>query len=69
MTLTSQRKGEIALAAIKLQVQREGIRNFKPRAMRRRMGEFAKLTGFSVDELEQFFREMFQEVLDETLAK
>jgi len=60
------RRGEIALALLKYQIAHEGIR-LGPDT-KRELGNTAKFTKISIDELKEFSKELIEETLAEILA-
>ena len=65
--MDEKRKGEIAMALLKHQLGREGIR-LSP-DLRRELGNVAKATGIPQDELKEFERILIEELLEETFGK
>ena len=66
MTLSNQRKGEIALKIVREMLSHEGIRfdSFK-----RDIGNKAKRLGVSEEELLQFSKEIIRELYEKTFAE
>lgn len=65
--MDEKRKGEIALILLKYRMARSNLRlgpDFK-----RELGNVAKATGISLDELKEFGRIIIEELLDETFGK
>lgn len=65
--MDEKRKGEIALALLKHQMGREGIR--LTRDFKRELGNVAKETGIPPDELKEFVKIFIEELLKETFGK
>ncbi len=65
MTLSKERKGEIALAALKYQLKNKDIKINTD--MKRGLGNVAKDTGIPLKELMAFAKELLSEALDEAL--
>ncbi|MFQ5661972.1 MAG: hypothetical protein ACE5F2_01840 [Candidatus Paceibacteria bacterium] len=65
--MDEKRKGEIALKALKFKLGKEGVKLTK--GLNRELGNVSREMGVSVDELEQFFRELIQEMTDDAFAK
>ena len=65
--MTEERKGEIAFALLKYRMRREGIR-LTPE-INRELGNMAKETGIPPEELKEFGRILFGELLEETFGK
>ncbi len=64
--MDEKRRGEIALALLKYRVGREGIRLTPD--IKRDLGNVAKATGISLNELKEFVRISIREMLDEALG-
>jgi len=64
--LSEERMGEIALALIKLRLQKEGIR--LSNSTRREIGQAAKDTGISREDLEQFQIQLLPEFIGNALG-
>ena len=64
--MTPQRQGEIALKVLKHILRRRGI-NLNQEAMRD-FGNVAKAIDVSVEELKEFSKPLYQEVLDECFS-
>jgi hypothetical protein len=69
MALTKERRNEIAWLVLKHRIRKEGIRNLEPNDIRRELGNLAKATGASQEELKEFGKELLTEVLTESLEK
>ncbi len=65
--MDNRRKGEIALVLLKYRLGREGIRLI-PDA-KRELGDLAKATGVPLNELNEFFRLLIEEMLEEAFGK
>lgn len=66
--LTSQRKGEIAIALIKIEMLKDGVK-FHKNNLQRNLGEIAKFTGFPIPELKEFTRQIIQELFNECFSE
>lgn len=65
LTLTKERKGEIAYALVKAKI----VRTENPlKNLRRELGNISASLGIDTDELREFFRETFREALEEVLT-
>jgi len=65
--MDEKRKGEIAMALLKCRIHREGIRltpDFK-----RDLGNVAKETGISQNELKEFAKLFIKELIEEAFSK
>ena len=65
MALTEVRKGEIALALMRAQAKKEGLR-LQPERIRRSVGQLSGKTGIPVDELMEFGELIAQELMRES---
>ena len=65
--MDEKRKGEIAQALLKYRMSREGIRLTPD--IKRDLGNIAKETGISQDELKEFMKLFVEELLEETFGK
>lgn len=65
MTLTREKKGEIALAVLQYMLSKEGIKVGD--MLNRDLANLAKATKISLDELRKFTREMIEGMLDKNL--
>lgn len=61
--LSEQRKGEIAIALLKYDIKKRGVRLLPEN--KRQFGQVSKETGVPVDELKKFMKPIAQEILDE----
>jgi len=66
--LTQERRGQIALALLKEFITRKGAPTLEPNEVRRNLEDLAKKTGIPFKELVEFFRTLYQELLDEALG-
>ena len=64
--MTEIRKGEIALALIKNQMSHDGLRL---NSFKRALGNVAKETGISLEELLEFNRIIIEQLMEETFGK
>lgn len=64
--MDEKRKGEIALALVKYILRERGVTLSQGHT--REIGNISKATGVSVEELKQFAKPLFQEVLDGCFA-
>ncbi len=65
MKLSKERKGEIALAALKYQLKNKDIKINSD--VKRGLGNLSKETGISLEELMVFAKEILNEALNEAL--
>lgn len=64
MALSQQRKGEIALLALKYEKKRAGVR-LCPETFKRDVGNMAKNLGIEKEEAMEFAREFVEEIVKE----
>ena len=67
MSLTIERKGEIALVLLKQKMQQEGVK-ITPNFLRQ-IGSTAKETGLPPGELREFVELLTRELIEEVFAK
>ena len=66
--MDEKRKGEIALAVLKYNLtQRPMLLNSNN--VKRRLGNASKVTGVPIEELEELFRSIMQEVVEKAFSK
>ncbi|MBI5913078.1 hypothetical protein HY839_01405 [Candidatus Azambacteria bacterium] len=65
MALTQEKKEEIALKVLQYMLNKEGIKVGD--GLLRDLGNLAKATNISLDELKKFTREMIEGILDKQL--
>lgn len=64
--MDEKRMGEIALALIQYRIQQEGLR--LGASFGRDLGNIAKETGISIDELKEFYRFLVEETVKKTFG-
>ena len=68
MAMDAKRKGEIALALLRLQAKKDGVR-INPEGFKRDIGNIVKKTGVPKEELIVFFEEEVRRLIDEMFTE
>jgi len=66
--LDEKRKGEIALALLRYDLTQNEIK-LNPNDINRRLGNAAKATGITIEELREFSRSLIEELVEKVFGK